>query len=101
MTATFPTGRRTGARLLLAVSFLAASIAYSAWWVSGIVFDPASSGRAAHALLATPAVQRSLSDDISRQLDRELPETAAPAAVHTAVAQALRDQSIGLSSYLK
>ena len=94
MTATVPTGRRTGARLLLAVSFLAASIAYSAWWVSGIVFDPASSGRAAHALLATPAVQRSLSDDISRQLDRELPETAAPAAVHTAVAQALRDPRV-------
>jgi hypothetical protein len=87
-------GSNMGARVLLAVGFLAAWIGYDAWLVSHVVLDPNSTRAAAHALLETPAVRRGLADDLTRDLNRKLPSAVKNPRVGPAVAAALRDPRV-------
>lgn len=83
-----------GARVLLALGFIAASLAYSGWWASRTVFDSAATGRAAHALLASPAVQHDMAQQLGDQLSRQLGRADSDPHVTAAVTTALHDPRV-------
>lgn len=83
-----------GARVLLILGFLAASLAYSGWWVSRIAFDPAATRAAAKQLLATEKIQHDLGDQIATHVDDELRHANTDPQVRAAVGQALRDPRV-------
>ncbi len=82
------------ARLLLVVGFLAAWIGYDAYLASHVIFDPGSTRAAAHALLKTSVVQRDLTDDITKALDKRLPGAARDPRAKAAVKAALADPRV-------
>ena len=87
-------GSKILARVLLALGFLAAWVGYTTWYGFRLAFDPSATRNAAHAILAAPSVQRSLSDTISEQVDRELTSKGASPKVAAAVDAALRDPRV-------
>ncbi len=87
-------GSRRTARTLLVVGFLAAWIGYNAALVSHVVLDPHTTRAAAHALLEAPAVQRSLADEVTREIDRQVPAAAQNPRIAAATKTALRDPRV-------
>lgn len=87
-------GSRRAARLLLVVGFLAAWIGYNAALVSHVVLDPHTTRAAARALLEAPAVQRSLADEVTREIDRQVPVAAQDPRIAAATKTALRDPRV-------
>jgi hypothetical protein len=87
-------GSSAGARILLVVGFLSAWIGYDAWIVSHVVLDPDSTRAAAHALLDAPAVRRSLADQVTTEIFRQLPAAASDPRVGPAVTTAIRDPRV-------
>lgn len=87
-------GSNTVARLLLAVGFLAASIAYDAWIVSHVVLNPNTTRSAATALLDAPAVRQSLADQLQSEITQQIPAIGGDPRVGPALDQALRDPRV-------
>ncbi len=87
-------GSNLGARVLLIIGFLAAMIGYDAWIASHVVLDPNTTRAAAHALLATPAVQRGIGDELHKQIDEHLPDAARDPRIAAAVVAAVRDPRV-------
>jgi hypothetical protein len=87
-------GENVGARMLLFVAYLAAAVGYGSWVASRTVFDTAATKHAATQLLAQPAVQRSLTEDLSEQVDKELADRNASADVRAAVSGAIQDPRV-------
>jgi hypothetical protein len=83
--------QKVGARVLLALGFLAASISYSSWIVSRTALDPQATRSATHAILSAPAVRSALARQIHDTLAPELDRATASdpklrAAINAAVA---------------
>jgi hypothetical protein len=87
-------GSSAGAKVLLVVGFLAAWLGYDAWLVSHVVLDPNATRAAAHALLETPAVRNSLTDQLTQQVDSRVPAATGDPRVAAAVATTLRDPRV-------
>jgi hypothetical protein len=87
-------GKNTGARVLLVIGFLAASLSYSCWLAQRTVLDAGETRSLARALLETDAVQTNLSDQAIKQIDAEMPNGRGNAQVHTAVTEALHDPRV-------
>jgi hypothetical protein len=87
-------GSNRGARLLLAVGFLAALIGYDAWLFSHVVLDPDATRSAAHALIGTPAVRDRIADHLTDELEKQLPAANGDPRVASAVATAVRDPRV-------
>jgi hypothetical protein len=87
-------GSNRGARVLLAVGFLAALIGYDAWLFSHVVLEPDATRSAAHALIATSAVQDRLADHLTAELERQLPGAATNPHLVAAAATAVRDPRV-------
>ncbi|MDQ1381575.1 MAG: hypothetical protein QOJ71_2294, partial [Actinomycetota bacterium] len=87
-------GSSAGARVLLVLGFVAAWTGYDAWLLSHVVLDPGSTRAAAHALLETPAVRQSLTDQLVTQVERRIPLAAKDPRLKPAVAAALRDPRV-------
>jgi hypothetical protein len=87
-------GKNVGARVLLVIGFLAASLSYSCWLAERTVLDASQTGGLARALLKTEAVQRNLTDQAVKQLDVEMPNARGNPQVRTAVMAALRDPRV-------
>jgi len=85
---------KAGFRALLVVGFLAAWIGYDAWIATHTVLDPGATRNAARALIAVPAVQHGLADQITAQIDRQLPTASRDPRIAPAVAAALRDPRV-------
>jgi hypothetical protein len=83
-----------GARLLLIVGFLAASCAYSGWTATRTAFDPGATRSASQALLTTKTVQKSLGDQLSEQVGKELRRAKTDPRITAATTQALRDPRV-------
>ncbi len=83
-----------GARLLVAVGFLAASCAYSGWVATRTAFDPGATRNAAQTLLTTKTVQRSLGDQLSEQVGKELRRAKTDPRITAAATEALRDPRV-------
>lgn len=86
--------QKSGARILLVLGFLAAFVGYDAWIVSHAILDPGATRAAAHALLEAPAVRKGLADQITTELDRQLPNARQDPRAQAAVAAALRDPRV-------
>jgi hypothetical protein len=86
--------QNVGARLLMALAFLAAALSYNAWVFTHTFLDPSATRSAAHTLLASPAVQRSISDNLTKAVDDALEEQHASPQVARAVKKALRDPQV-------
>jgi len=84
----------TAARLLLAVGFVAAVIGYDAWIASHVILDPNTTRSAAHALIENSAVRHRLADDLTQELERQLPTAADDAHLRAAAAAAVRDPRV-------
>src|SRR5215212_9049998 len=84
----------TGARILLAIGFLAASFAYTAWIATRTAFNPDATQRAAHTLLTTDAVQKDLREQLGTQVAKELHQTNVDPRVKAAATEALRDPRV-------
>jgi hypothetical protein len=87
-------GSNRGARLLLAVGFVAAFIGYDAWIVSHAILDPGTTKSAAHALIESSAVRNRLADDLTKELEQQLPTATADPHVRAAAAAAVRDPRV-------
>src|SRR4051812_47036051 len=83
--------QNVGARMLLFVAYLAAALGYGSWVASRTAFDTDATKKAATTLLSQPAVQRSLTDDLTEQVDQELTHANADPDVRKAVGAALQD----------
>jgi hypothetical protein len=92
--ADIPTMQNVGARLLMVLAFVAAAVSYNAWVFTHTVLDPNATRGAAHTLLAAPAVQRSISDNLTKAVDDALEEQHADPQVARAVRKALRDPRV-------
>lgn len=57
--------RRFVSGLCLTLTFVAVSLAQSAWWLSHTVFDTAAFGDAVHAVAAQPDVRAAMGEDVS------------------------------------
>ena len=86
--------KATGARILLTIGFLAASISYSAWWVSRTVLDAGATETVAQKVLATDAVQEHLQEQLNEQVAEKLDEAQADPRVARAVTTAMRDPRV-------
>jgi hypothetical protein len=87
-------GSNAGARLLLAVGFVAALIGYDAWIVSHAVLDPNTTKAAAHALIENSAVRHRLADDLTKELEQKLPTATRDPHLRAAAAAAVRDPRV-------
>jgi len=87
-------GSNTGARVLLAVGFVAALIGYDAWIVSHVILDPGTTRTAARALIENSAVRRHIADDLTKELERRLPTATTDPHVRAAAAAAVRDPRV-------
>jgi hypothetical protein len=87
-------GSNSGARLILLVGFLAAWIGYDAWLFSHVVLDPDATRSAAHALVETPAVRHRLADNLTKELEQQVPSAAGDPHVRAAVTAAVRDPRV-------
>jgi hypothetical protein len=87
-------GSHTGARILLAIAFLAAMFGYEGFVASRTVLDPNATTDLARALLATSTVQHSLDDQLNTQVDQSLDRSEADAQVAAAVRHAVRDPRV-------
>jgi hypothetical protein len=87
-------GKNVGARVLLVIGFLAASLSYSCWLAERTVLDANETRGLARALLNTDAVQENLTDQAMKQLDTELPQARGNPQVRDAVTEALRDPRV-------
>jgi hypothetical protein len=83
-----------GARILLVVGFVAASIAYSAWWIDRTVLDADATEKAAEQVLATSAFQDHLAEQLDEKVNDTLAEADADPRVMQAVRQALSDPRV-------
>jgi hypothetical protein len=83
-----------GARVLLLVAGLAATLAYGSWLALRTAFDSNATAGAARSVLATDAVQRDLGDQIADQVDSDLGDRGADSEVRAAVSQALHDPRV-------
>jgi hypothetical protein len=81
-------------RLLLIVAYIAAALGYNAWVASQTVLDPDATRSVAKTLLESPAVQRAISEDISREIRNDLGEDANDPRVQTAIVDALHDPTV-------
>ena len=86
--------QNSGARVLLVLGFLAAFVGYDAWIVSHAIFDPGATRSPAHALLELPVVRKGLAEQITNELDQQLPSAARDPRTQAAVAVALRDPRV-------
>lgn len=86
-----------GARVLLVVAYLCAVVGYGGWMATRTVLDPSATRSAATTVLAAPSVQRVLTDDITREVRKELSEAGVDADVRAAVEGALRDPRVTAS----
>jgi hypothetical protein len=86
--------QNVAARLLLIAAFLAAAFSYNAWIFSRTFLDLGATRSAAHTLLAAPAVQRSISDNLTQAVDDALEQQQADPQVARAVKKALRDPKV-------
>ena len=86
--------RNVGARLLMVMAFLAAALSYNAWVFTRTFLDPGATRGAAHTLLASPAVQRSISENLTKAVDDALEQQHADPQVARAVKNAMRDPKV-------
>jgi hypothetical protein len=89
-----PAGSTLFPRLLLIVAYIAAAFGYNAWVASQTVLDPGATRDVATTLLASPAVQRAITEDVSRELQREVGLDANDPAMQTAINAALHDPRV-------
>jgi hypothetical protein len=82
------------ARVMMIVGFLAALVGYNAWITARTLLDPDATRVAARTLVTTPAVQRSLSDNVTRAVEDKLTEAGADPEIRAAVGDALRDPRV-------
>jgi hypothetical protein len=87
-------GSNLAGRALLVAASLAAALGYAAWTANRTVLDPATTNATARAIVTTPAVQASLTNQVAKQVDDVLAERGANPQVRTAVAHALRDPAV-------
>lgn len=85
------TSSKIGARVLLAVGFLAASVSYSSWIAHRTVLDPSATRGATHALITAPAVRRSLARELHDTLAPQLGRAASDPKLRTAINAAVAD----------
>jgi hypothetical protein len=82
---------KLGARVLLFLGFLAASVSYSSWIANRTVLDPSATRGATHALLTAPSVRSTLAREIRNSLAPELGSTVADPKLTTAINAAVAD----------
>ena len=83
---------KVGARILLTLGFLAASVSYSSWVLHRTALDPAATRSATHALIAAPSVRSALARQLHDTLAPELGRVAAAdPKLRTAVNAAVAD----------
>jgi hypothetical protein len=82
---------KIGARVLLTLGFLAASVSYSSWIVSRTVLDPSATRGATHALITAPAVRKTLAREIHDTLAPQLGHAAADPKLNPAINAAVAD----------
>ena len=83
--------KKIGARVLLTLGFLAASVSYSSWIVSRTVLDPSATRGATHALITAPAVRRTLAREIHDTLAPQLGHASADPKLNAAINAAVAD----------
>jgi len=83
-----------GARVLLVIGFVAASLSYGGWVALRTVLDPGATHVVARNIVATPEVQKNLADQLQTEVDKELGEAHASPQVRRAVDQAVRDPRV-------
>jgi hypothetical protein len=83
-----------GARILLSIGFLAAMVSLDSWIATRTVMDTAATRGMAGALLANPVVQRSLGDQVAKQVDQQLGAARNDPRIKAASAQAVRDPRV-------
>jgi hypothetical protein len=86
--------RNVGARVLMVLAFLAAALSYNSWVFTRTFLDPNATRGAAHTLLASSAVQRSITDNLTKAVDDALEQQHADPQVARAVKKALHDPKV-------
>ena len=83
---------KIGARILLTLGFLAASVSYSSWVLNRTVLDPSATRSATHALITAPSVRSALARQLFDTLSPKLGHAAAvDPKLRTAVNAAVAD----------
>ena len=80
-----------GARVLLTLGFLAASVSYSSWVVHRTALDPSATRGATHALISQPSVRSALATQLHDALTPALGRAGADPKLRTAVNAAVAD----------
>ncbi len=85
---------RSGTRILLALGFISASLAYGAWMLQQTVLNPGATTAVARKVVATPMVQDNLAKQLETRVDAELADAHASPQVQRAVDAAIRDPRV-------
>jgi hypothetical protein len=83
-----------GARILLVLGFVAASLGYNAWIASRTLLDSGATAAVVHRIVTTPTVQRSLRDELHKALEQQLDYVPSNPAIQQAIENAARDPRI-------
>jgi hypothetical protein len=83
-----------GARILLLLGFVAASLGYNAWITSRTVLDTSATAAVVHRIVTTPSVQHSLRNELHKALEQQLDYVPSNPAIQLAIANAARDPRI-------
>jgi hypothetical protein len=85
---------KAGARVLLVLAFVAASIGYNAWIVTQTVLDNGATADVVHRVIQTPSVQASLRKQLDKALAQQLDYVPNNPAVQQAISNATRDPRV-------
>jgi hypothetical protein len=83
-----------GARILMVLGFVAASLAYNAWIASRTVLDTGATADVVHHIVTTPSLQHSLRDALRKALEQRLDYVPSNPAIQRAIENAARDPRI-------